>query len=59
MESYIKFYLTFTNPDLSLMDKFTDKLKYLFGDRIMDDSFVIDLKQYEAIKNGPAWDKII
>jgi organic radical activating enzyme len=55
INSGLNFYLTFTNPDLSLMELFSDKLKRLFGDSIMDDSFIIDIKQYEAIKEGPAW----
>jgi pyruvate-formate lyase-activating enzyme len=55
MNSYINFYLTFTNPDLYYMDYFTTKLKILFGEKIMNDSFIIDIKQYEAIKEGSAW----
>lgn len=58
VDSGINFYLTFTNPDLYYMDYFTTKLKRLFGDDIMEDSFVIDLKRYEAIKDKPAWDRI-
>jgi uncharacterized Fe-S cluster-containing radical SAM superfamily protein len=55
MNSYINFYLTFTNPDLYYMEYFTTKLKRLFGDNIMNDSFIIEIKQYEAIKDGSAW----
>jgi hypothetical protein len=58
VNSGIKFYLTFTNPDLSLMYWFTMKLKSLYGDRVMDDSFIIEIKQYEALKDGSAWDRI-
>lgn len=56
VNSGINFYLTFTNPDLYYMDYFTIKLKRLFGDRVMNDSFIINLKQYEAIKERSAWD---
>jgi pyruvate-formate lyase-activating enzyme len=55
VNSGINFYLTFTNPDLSCMKEFATKLKRLFGDNIMNDSLIIDLKQYEAIKEGSAW----
>jgi uncharacterized Fe-S cluster-containing radical SAM superfamily protein len=55
VNSGIKFYLTFTNPYLYYMDYFTTKLKRLFGDNVMNDSFIIEIKQYEAIKDGSAW----
>ena len=56
MNSYINFYLTFTNPDLSYLNKFLHKLETLFGPKVIEDSFVIDIKQYEAIKERSAWD---
>ena len=55
MNSYVNFYLTFTNPDLSLMTQFTDKLADLYGSEIMRDSSIIHIQEYEAIKGGPAW----
>jgi pyruvate-formate lyase-activating enzyme len=55
VNSGINFYLTFTNPALSLMDEFIYKLKKLFGERIVDDSFIINLKQYNAVKGKSAW----
>lgn len=55
MNSHINFYLTFTNPDLSYLNKFLYKLEILYGSRIMEDSFIIDIKNYEAIKEKSAW----
>lgn len=57
MNSNLNFYLTFTNPELSLMEEFTYNLKKLFGNKVMDDSFVINIKQYNAIKDISAWGK--
>jgi hypothetical protein len=37
------------------MDEFIYKLKKLFGERIVDDSFIINLKQYNAVKDKSAW----
>jgi pyruvate-formate lyase-activating enzyme len=56
VNSGINYYLTFTNPDLYLMNWFTNKLIDLYGRSVIEDSFVIDLKEYEAIKEGSAWD---
>jgi len=44
------FYLTFTNPDKDHLDSFKDDLVRRFGDNILDDHFVIDLINYEALK---------
>lgn len=55
MNSHINFYLTFTNPDLCYLNKFLHKLEILYGSRIMEDSFIIDIKNYEAIREKSAW----
>jgi pyruvate-formate lyase-activating enzyme len=55
VDSGINFYLTFTNPALSYLDQFKDKIIKRYSESTLDDSFVIDLKQYEAVKDGPAW----
>ena len=50
IESGINFYLTFTNPDKDKLDEFKEFMSKKDGDRISDDSFVIDLVDYEALK---------
>jgi pyruvate-formate lyase-activating enzyme len=50
MQSDINFYLTFTNPDMSYYWEFVAKLIKRFGAQIMEDSFIIDLVEYEALK---------
>lgn len=44
----LKFYLTFTAPDRNHFFEFCDKLKERYGKQILDDSFVIDLIDYDA-----------
>jgi pyruvate-formate lyase-activating enzyme len=54
----LNFYLTFTNPDLSYVEKFERKLISEFGTdgiKILKDSFVIDLVNYNALKEGSAF----
>ena len=49
VKSEINFYITFTNPDKKLLDNFKCKLISLYGDKILDDSFIIDIIQYKAL----------
>jgi pyruvate-formate lyase-activating enzyme len=56
MNSGINYYITFTNPDKDAMDKFIDMMVDRYGIEVMDDSFVIDLKDYDAVKEAGAWD---
>lgn len=51
----VNFYLTFTAPDPFNLQKFKTDLRKRYGEDILEDSFIIDLKEYEAIKEGPAW----
>jgi MoaA/NifB/PqqE/SkfB family radical SAM enzyme len=51
----VNFYLTFTAPDPINLSRFCNDLEYRYGGDILEDSFVIKLKQYDAIKEGPAW----
>lgn len=44
------FYLTFTNPDKNHLDEFKDDLVRRFGNSVLDDHFVIDLVEYNALK---------
>lgn len=51
----VNFYLTFTAPDPLCINSFNNELVERYGGDILDDSFIINLKQYEAIKEKPAW----
>lgn len=46
----LNFYLTFTNPNMRKLDSFKNILIKRYGIQILDDSFVIPLIQYKAIK---------
>ena len=48
--SEVDFYLTFTNPALYYLEKFKERLSRRYGDWILEDSFVIDLVDYDALK---------
>jgi len=50
VEVGVPFYLTFTNPRMIFYDEFIEKLKYMYGNEIMKDSFIIDLIEYDATK---------
>lgn len=50
VESGINFYFTFTNPDKEKLDEFKEFLGWRYGDNILDDHFIIDLVEYEALK---------
>jgi len=49
--SGVSFYLTFTNPALSYLEDYKEKLVRRYGRSVLDDSFTIDLIEYEALKN--------
>jgi hypothetical protein len=55
VDNNLNFYLTFTNPDLSYYDEFVRQLMTTYDRRIMDDSFIINLVDYDALKEGPAF----
>lgn len=50
VDSGINFYLTFTNPDPDGLERFKDFVVDRFGDWVLNDHFVIDLIEYEALK---------
>ena len=50
VDSGINFYLTFTNPDPDHLDEFRERVVSRYGDWILNDHFVIDLIDYEALK---------
>ena len=47
-EKGLNFYITYTNPDEAVRPAFEYRLKFLFGDGILKDSFVIPLIDYDA-----------
>lgn len=49
VECGVPFYLTFTNPDKQHLDRFTARLKDRYGPGVLEDSFVIDLIDYNAL----------
>jgi len=50
VESDVDFYLTFTNPALPYLKGFKERLVKRYGDWVLEDSFVIDLIDYDALK---------
>lgn len=50
VSSGINFYLTFTNPDLHYIEQFKEKITKRYGEFVLEDSFVIDLIEYDALK---------
>ncbi len=51
VNSGINFYLTFTNPNVDRLDDFKNTLAIRYGNEILEDSFVIDLIDYDALKD--------
>jgi len=51
VDSGVDFYLTFTNPDPYQLEVFKERLVARYGDYILNDHFVIDLIDYEALDN--------
>jgi len=50
VDSDVNFYLTFTNPALPYLKGFKERLVKRYGDWVLEDSFVIDLIDYDALK---------
>jgi len=51
VSSGAEFYLTFTNPDPANFDLFKDRIVDRYNEKVLEDSFVIDLIKYEALGN--------
>lgn len=54
----VNFYMTFTNPDWDAYGYFRHVLRsryFRYGSRVLRDSFVVELKDYESLKGGTAW----
>jgi len=50
VDSDINFYFTFTNPNREHLLPFMDRLAARYGDSVLDNCFMIDLVNYEALK---------
>ncbi len=47
----VPLYITFTNPDMDHYELFLDRIKTSFSEKLLEDSFIIDLIEYDATKN--------
>ncbi len=47
----LEFYITFTNPDLESLDLFKDNIINRYGDKVLRNSFIINLINYKALEN--------
>lgn len=50
VQSKVDFYFTFTNPDKDYIDEFKMAVIKRYGNRVLEDSYIIDLVQYDALK---------
>ena len=50
VNSGINFYLTFTNPNKQSYPEFVNTVKEKYGNDVMNNSFIIDLIDYDAVK---------
>jgi MoaA/NifB/PqqE/SkfB family radical SAM enzyme len=55
IESGLNYYITFTNPDPNGLDEFKNTITKKYGKEVLEDSFTINLKIYDAIKDREAW----
>lgn len=46
----VPMYVTFTNPDMREYEDFCNHVRKIAGDHALDDSFIIDIKEYDAVK---------
>lgn len=46
----VPFYITFTNPDVEAYQSFIDRIEHIHGKKLLEDSFIIDLIDYEAVR---------
>jgi uncharacterized Fe-S cluster-containing radical SAM superfamily protein len=45
----VPFYVTFTNPDMNNYEIFCDHVRNVLGPGVLEDAFVIELKEYKAV----------
>ena len=50
VENNVNYYITFTAANNNTYEEYKEKLKKTFGEKIMEDSFKIELIKYEALK---------
>lgn len=50
VESGVNFYMTFTNPDMDSLFTFKETVARKYGEAVLDDHFVIDIVDYEALR---------
>jgi len=50
VDSKVDFYFTFTNPDMEHIDEFKMMVIKRYGNRVLEDSYIIDLIEYDALK---------
>jgi uncharacterized Fe-S cluster-containing radical SAM superfamily protein len=55
MDVGLNFYITFTNPDPDGLEPFKETITRKYGELVLEDSFVIELKHYSALDGGSAW----
>jgi len=55
VEVGLNFYLTFTGPDMKYFDRFVNQITERYGRDIMEDHFIINLIDYNALERGKAW----
>ena len=46
----VPFYITFTNPDMEHYQEFVDHIERAYGKELLEDSFIIDLIDYKAVR---------
>lgn len=54
VESGVNFYITYTNPDKKWLSRYNKLLENIYGSKILDDHYVIDLIEYDALKTREA-----
>lgn len=55
MDVGLNLYITFTNPDPDGYESFVETIERKYGELVMEDSFIIKIKKYEALVGGTAW----
>lgn len=55
VHSGVKFYLTFTNPDRKFLNGYLATLAYRYGEKVLENYFIIDLVKYAALEDGNAF----
>jgi uncharacterized Fe-S cluster-containing radical SAM superfamily protein len=51
IDAKLNFYFTFTGMNDESTERFKQKVRELYGDAVLNDSFNIDIKQYKALED--------